>query len=146
HTLQMRTHLSLALCITFALLLLTLSACREPKPTQPVPRSLLLVDTTWQLASFSATTPFAVADIGARMRLNINGTAQFKSSRGELRSGSWRLIGGGNELELTQDGVTTVSQILELTDTRLRLRRSIPPDATQAGGTLETIWVAVERF
>lgn len=140
-----RLLISLALSFSVAGLLLTLSACREPKPTQPTPRSLLLVDTTWQLASFGIDIPPPpTVDVGSRMRLNIDGTAWFKSSRGEVRSGSWRLISGGNELALTQDSITTVSQILELTETRLRLRRTVSVDATSR--ILETTWVAVDRF
>jgi hypothetical protein len=74
------------------------------------------------------------------MRFNLNGTVRFTASNGDTSSGTWRLISGGNELEITKGGRTTVSEILELTDIRLRLRQPIPPS-----GTLETNYAAVAR-
>jgi hypothetical protein len=74
------------------------------------------------------------------MRFNLNGTVQFTASNGDTSSGTWRLISAGNELEITRGGRVTVSQILELTSIRLRLRQQIPPS-----DTLETNYAAVER-
>jgi len=115
-------------------------ACREPQATQPPTRPILLADTTWQLVSFTSSSPEITADVGSRMRFNLNGTVRFTASNGDTSSGTWRLISGGNELEITKGTQTTVSEILELTDIRLRLRQRIPPS-----GTLETNYAAVAR-
>ncbi len=115
-------------------------ACREPQPTQPLTRPILLADTTWQLVSFRSSNPQITADVGSRMRFNLNGTVRFTASNGDTSSGTWRLISAGNELEITRGNQVTVSQILELTNVRLRLRQRIPPS-----DTLETNYAAVER-
>jgi hypothetical protein len=115
-------------------------ACREPQATQPPTRPILLTDTTWQLTSFTSSSPEITADVGSRMRFNLNGTVRFTASNGDTSSGTWRLISAGNELEITRANQVAVSEILELTATRLRLRQRIPPSAT-----LETNYVAVAR-
>ncbi len=135
-----QTALSATFLVLLSGLFALLTACREPQPTQPLTRPILLSDTTWQLVSFTSSNPEITADVGSRMRFNLNGTVQFTSSRGDTSSGTWRLVSGGNELELTTANTVTVSEILELTSTRLRLRRRIPPNAT-----LVTNYAAVAR-
>lgn len=135
-----QTTLSATFLVLFSGLFALLTACRDPQPTQPLTRPILLSDTTWQLVSFTSSNPEITADVGSRMRFNLNGTVQFTSSRGDTSSGTWRLVSGGNELELTTADTVTVSEILELTSTSLRLRRRIPPNAT-----LVTNYAAVAR-
>ncbi|MFN3385920.1 MAG: hypothetical protein ACK42Y_04965 [Candidatus Thermochlorobacter sp.] len=137
---SLQTVLSATFLVLFSGLFALLTACREPQSTQPATRPILLSDTTWQLISFTSSSPEITADIGSRMRFNLNGTVQFTSSRGDTSSGTWRLVSGGNELELTTGNSVTLSEILELTSTRLSLRRRIPPNAT-----LVTNYAAVER-